>query len=153
MILVNIPPSTNAADFLAIAEALAVEVAAIKSSVKDPAIFIAGDLNKRDLCPSLAVVDDFKALDSPPTRGNVALDRLISNAGGSTKVAAVLPPLETPGGLRSDHGIVYDEAEFPAAKKYIWIARWRRTRNKEREDAFAGDHEHFLFLPGPRTPQ
>ena len=143
MLAVYIPPSTNVAEFQALAEALAVELAAIKSSVKDPAIFIGGDMNRRDLCPHLTAVDNFGTVDSPPTRGNAALDKMLTNAGCLTRVVNVLPPLETPGGLKSDHGVVYAEAEFPCAKNFRWVVKWRRTRNKEREDAFARDLDQW----------
>ena len=65
---VYIPPNIKAAEFCALAESLAVEVAEIKATLNSPAVFICGDMNRRDLRPYLNMVEYFTQLDTPPTR-------------------------------------------------------------------------------------
>ena len=55
------------------------------------------------------------------------------------KEKLVLPPLRSNAGAASDHKCVYVAAEFGDDRKYEWIVRMRRTRNPEREAAFAAD--------------
>ena len=68
---VYIPPSTRAPELANLKEQLAIEVAALKTSYKNPAIFIGGDTNHRDICSAVNEVCDFVILDTAPTRGTV----------------------------------------------------------------------------------
>ena len=48
-----------------------------------------------------------------------------------------MPPLDTVAVTPSDHRCVYVRSEFLPSWNYTWIARYRRTRTKTSEDAFA----------------
>lgn len=41
------------------------------------------------------------------------------------------------GGVSSDHCCVYVNGEFPPARGYTWVAKFRQTRTKDTGDAFA----------------
>ena len=56
--------------------------------------------------------------------------------GGETKI---IPPLDTAAGLASDHKCVYVKNEFPKTRNFTWMAKFKRTRTRASEEAFAAD--------------
>ena len=137
--IVYVPPGMKAADLEKLRELLALEVAAAKQTYHDPIIIVNGDFNHRDVGEALGEVEDFDRLATGPTRGRNTIDLIYTNCAPDIKESATLPPLQAGGGALSDHQCVYAEAEFVPTKKYKWVIQWRRTRNAEREQAFARD--------------
>ena len=71
--VVYVPPSSSAAYVAALAESLAMEIAAVKSAIKDPLIYVCGDFNCRDIGRELAVAGDLQPLPVGHTRGGFVL--------------------------------------------------------------------------------
>ena len=76
---VYIPPSMRAPELAVLRKQLADEVAALRSTYKNPAIFIGGDTNHRDVGDAVNEVGDFTVLDTGPTRGTSTIDVAITN--------------------------------------------------------------------------
>ena len=51
----------------------------------------------------------------------------------------IVPPLDTVAGLERDHKCVYVRNEFPRERNFTWIAKFKRTRTRASEEAFAAD--------------
>ena len=134
-----VPPGTKASSFSELCDTLTTEIAAVKTACPGAAIFVGGDMNHRDITAALSAVDDFRVVRTGATRGANALDQLFTNIADAVVENIVLPPLENEAGVRSDHKCVFVSAAIKKPKDYRWIVRMRRTRNQERELAFARD--------------
>ena len=134
-----IPPALKAADLAELCETLTTEVAAVKAAHPGVAIFVGGGLNHRNIAPALTVVNGFHRVETGVTRGSNVLDQVYSNIPETIRDARVLSPLETEGGVESDHKCFYVAAEIKKHRDYRWVVRMRRTRNCDRELAFAAD--------------
>ena len=141
-----IPPSMKAADVSLLNEQLATEVAALCSSYRNPAIFVAGDMNHRDICTAVNEVGDFTPLVSGPTRGDSTIDIILSNVPELHSETITLPPLQADKGTFSDHKSVYTEAVFPKHRGYEWVVRMRPTRDPGREATFANELESYDWV-------
>ena len=139
IIVVYIQPDMKAAKFTELCDTLASEIAAIKISLGNPVIYVAGDFNHRDVGPTLSLAGDLKLVKSGPTRGSNTLDRIYSNVTDRTVEKSVLPPLDAEHGGVSDHSCVFVKDRFPKARDFTWVAKVRRTRTRATEDAFAKD--------------
>ena len=133
------PPDMKAAKFRELCDTLVSEVAAVKVALGDPIIYVAGDFNHRDVGPSVSLAANLTLVPTGPTRGCNTLDLIYSNAGNNWAEAEVLPPLDTPAGVESNHRCVYIRDGFPPARNYTRVAKLRRTRTKASEDASAVD--------------
>lgn len=60
-----------------------------------------------------------------------------SNAPDAHIDSRVLPPLQSVGGIPSNHQCVYAEAEFPPVRGYNWVCQMRRTRDQGKEEAYS----------------
>ena len=136
---VYVPPDIKAARFRVLEEALAAEISAVKSSIKDPVVIVGGDFNHRDITGAVGLAEPITLVQTGPTRGNSTIDLVYTNVPASVREARVLPPLESTTGNQSDHKCVYVAAEFPAVRKFHWEIKMRRLRNLEREKAFEKD--------------
>ena len=134
---IYIPPATKAAEFEVLCGALTHEIAAARAALNDPIIFVGGDFNRRDVGPALQRAADLKPIETAPTRGGHTLDRVYSTINELVVDVRTLPPLDTLGGVASDHRCIFIKAKFPRTRGYSWVVRMRRTRTKAREDAFA----------------
>ena len=139
VMVVYVPPDTKAAKFRELCDTLVSEISAVKVALGDPVIYVAGDFNHRDVGPSLLLAANLTLVPTGPTRGGNTLDLIYSNVGNERAEAEVLPPLNTPTGVESDHKSVYIKDVFPPSRQYTWVAKLRRTRSKAAEDAFAAD--------------
>ena len=138
---IYLPPSMRAPELAILREQLAVEVASLRSTYKNPAIFIGGDTNHRDIGDAVGEVGDFTVLDTGPTRGSSTIDVAITNVPSLHSETLTLPPLMSETGRPSDHMCIYTEAVFPKHRGYEWAIRMRRTRDQAREAAFAEELE------------
>ena len=139
--VVYITPSIRAADLETLKEELTVEVGAARQAFKDPIIVVNGDFNHRDVGGTLNNVDDFHAVSTEPTRGDNTIDIVYTNVQQHINVneTRCLPPLRSNGGADSDHRCVYVDALFLPERNFKWVVKFRRTRDKSRERAFAAD--------------
>ena len=138
VMVVYVPPDMKAAAFRELSETITTEIAALKVSLGNPVIYVAGDFNHRDIMPALRTADArFQLVGTGPTRGANTLDLVYTNEAGRCVEANVLPPLDTATGVMSDHRCVFVKCEFPKARNYTWVAKFRRTRTKDSEEAFA----------------
>ena len=137
--VVYVPPTMRVAEFKELGEALAAEIAAIKTSYKAPGIIVTGDFNHRDIVPLLNETEDMQTIITGPTRGNNTIDLVHTNMAQNIVESLVIPPLCTANGLRSDHKCVFAAAKFPAQRDFKWEVRYRRLRDVKREEAFASD--------------
>ena len=53
--VVYVPPSVRVAEFTRLSETLMQEIAAIKSTLRDPVIYVTGDFNKKNMGPDLEI--------------------------------------------------------------------------------------------------
>ena len=134
-----IPPSIRVADFRRLQEQLATEIAAVRTSFKNPAVLLAGDFNHRDVLGAVNDVAEFEQIATGPTRGNSTIDVILSNVKHLHSETIVLPPLQASSGAMSDHRCVYTEVLFPRSRGYEWVVKMRRTRDQAREEAFVSD--------------
>ena len=132
-----VPPSMRAGQFKEFGEALAAEVAAVKTTYKSPGIIVMGDFNHRDVLPFLEEVEHMTTIGTGPTRGNNVLDIVYTNMGENTVKSRVLPPLDDKQGIPSDHNCVFVATRIPDRPSYTWEVKLKRTRTKQREEAFA----------------
>lgn len=116
-------------------------MAAVKSTIPDPVIYVAGDFNKRDLGPDLELAANLTLMQSGPTRGDSTLDLICTNMQEATAEVCVLPPLDAAGGVLSDHRCIYLASKLGREQRFRWMVRLRRTRNQAREEAFASELE------------
>ena len=137
---IYVPPSIRAVKLEELREVLATEVAAVKSTYKDPLIYVGGDFNHRDFGPALAEVEDMHLVETGPTRG---VSTFYINAPDTVVDRAVIPPLMANSGAGSDHSCVFVAAKIGDKINYQWTVRMRRTRTQAREEAFAKDMEEY----------
>ena len=157
---VYIPPALPAAKFNELTNIIASEIAAVKISLKDPMIILCGDMNGRDMADALLLDQDMELVRSPPTRGDNTLDLIFSNINQYCTSVDVRPPLETEGGLRSDHGCEHVGMRLPKAKNFTWVKKAARKRSDSADGRFTdelrstdwaamGAFFFFFFLPTP----
>ena len=93
--VVYLPPSMRSQELETLKEGLAVEIGLIKQNMKNPIIIVNGDFNQKDISPALLDVDDFRVLQSGPTRGPNCIDLIFSNADDAflRDETRILPPL------------------------------------------------------------
>ena len=132
-----VPPGTRAAKFRELCDTLVAEIAAVKTALGDPIIYVAGDFNHRDAGPCLDLAGGLKLIRTPPTGGDSTLDLVYTNAVGADAEVEIIPPLDTDAGRASDHKCVYVRHEFPSTRNFTWVAKFRRTRTKASEEALA----------------
>ena len=109
----------------------------LKRKYTDPYILVGGDFNQWDLSAALEDYKDLQEVHVGATRGNKAIDRCFHNFGECIKKAGVLPPLETPDSAKkSDHLLVYAEAEIPRFEAYELITYSYRRYTEEAGEAF-----------------
>ena len=136
--VVYVPPSLRSQQLEELREAVATEVAAVKTSYCNPLIFVTGDFNHRDFGGALAKIDEgLTQIATDPTRGGNTIDLVYSNAGRDVVENRVLPPLQSDSGAVSDHKCLFLNTEVKEGRKFEWVVRHRRTRNQARDDAFA----------------
>ena len=143
IIAVYVPPDTKAQGFRELCNTLVTEIAAIKTALVDPVIYVARDFNHRDVGPSLDLADNLKLIVTPPTRGLNNLDLIYTNAWEECKEALGLPQLDTSAGVRCDHSCGHIRSEFPSVRDFTRVAKMRRSRNKASEDAFAAELDNW----------
>ena len=138
---VYIPPSIKAGGFATLCEDLAAALGEVRVSLKNPVIIVGGDFNNRDPAAAFEALEGFEKLRSGPTRGNATLDVIYTNAGehllGDT--ASTYPPLESEGGLASDHLTVWAGLKFGKKRDFEWTRVSVRLRSEQREAAFERD--------------
>lgn len=106
ILVVYVPPDMKAPKFRELCNTLVLEIAAIKLSMGDPIIYVAGDFNHRDVGPSLSLAADLKLINTAPTCGHNTLDLIYSSSAESCGEVKVLPPLDTATGTPSNHRCV-----------------------------------------------
>ena len=137
--VVYVPPDSRAADLDDISELLTVEIAAIKASIKNPAIILCGDFNHRNITASLGDAEMLEPIITGPTRGRSKLDVIYTNVNDLILESQLLPPLRAKSGILSDHQCIYAAAEFPAAKSFKWEVKFTRKRSRKADEDFCRD--------------
>ena len=138
---VYIAPGTRAAELDLLREGLTTEITQIRMSITNPIVIVGGDFNHRDVNGALNDAGEFEAIPTGPTRGSNTIDIIFTNSLGAVNLneTRTLPPLQSAAGSDSDHKCVYTALSLPPTRSFRWVCHWRRTRNKEREAAFASD--------------
>ena len=131
-----IPPSSKNSDLAQMSELLTFEIASVKVSIKEPILVVCGDFNRRDVIEGIGDAETFSQVVTGPTRGAGTLDIVYTNAGRFVEGAMVLPPLETGGGVRSDHRCVCASMRFPPQMKFQWVVKYTRRRSRRADEAF-----------------
>ena len=139
LFVINLPQGINAAQLEALKEAVAPEVAAARAAYRYPVVVIVGDFNHRDFGPVLGEVEDLVVVETVPTRGNNAIEKIYSNIPDKIMERLMLPPLQANNGTVSDPLCVYVAAMLGDSRKFKWTVKMRRTRNQKREEAFADE--------------
>ena len=102
-VAVYVPPDIKARQLEHLMEAVAAELAALKSTYKNPLIIFAGDINHRDFGPSLSQVDVLKLVRTEPTRGKSTIDLVYMHEKDLVTDNIVLPSLQARNGTDSNH--------------------------------------------------
>ena len=99
----------------------------------DPMIFIAGDLNCKDLSDAFEDFTDIKQINFDPTRRGACLDIMFSNVdmGSST-----WPPLQSHNGALSDHDCVLFTGSVRRERNFKWITRITRKHTEKAMEMF-----------------
>ena len=134
-----VPPNIKAPQFEALKEAISTEVSAVRIAYNNPIIIVAGDFNHRDLGPALNEVADVSLVQTPPTRGDSTIDLVYTNIASEITDTAVLPPLQSLGGVDSDHKCVFVAATLKEARKFKWTVKMKRSRDPKKEEAFTAE--------------
>ena len=103
ILTVYVPPSMKAGEFATMNEALAAEIAAIKTEHKDPCVVVGGDFNHGNILEGLCKVDNFSPVQTGPTRGDNTIDIIYTNVGNQVCDDHTLPPLQATSSASSDH--------------------------------------------------
>ena len=138
---VYVPPSIKASGFATLCEDLTAVMGEVRVALKDPVIVVGGDFNNRDPEAAFEAFEGFKKLSSGPTRGSATLDVVYTNAARHLlgNGASTFPPLESEGGLASDHLNVWAGLKFEKKKDFEWTRLSVRLRSEQRETAFKRD--------------
>ena len=131
------PPRLLVAEVAAINEMLATELAAVSSSMKNPIIIFAGDLNGKCVLPGLqggAVFLDMAL--TGPTRGDRTLDLCFTNVGDSVVTSRTIEPLISRDGTVSDHSCVHLEIQLERERNFTWVKKRIRKRTPEGDAAY-----------------
>ena len=118
---VYVPPGIKASALDTLREQLAAEIAAVKVTYKDPIIVVNGDFNHRDIGGAISEVEKFDLVPTGPTRGTATIDLVYTNIADNINEVLNLPPLQSLGGVDSDHGGVFVGATFQPRKKFEWV--------------------------------
>ena len=137
--VVYIPPRTKVSEHAAICEALSMEISAARTAYPNPLIFIAGDFNHRGLDRCMADHPGLTAIPTGPTRGTNTLDIIYTNFGEAVADACVLVPLQTDGGVPSNHACVSAVGVFPSARDCEWEVKWVRKKTRKGKEAWIRD--------------
>lgn len=98
---------------------------------------VAGNFNHRDVFGALNDADSFSEVETGPTRGPNKLDVFYINFGNMVTESQTLEPLESDGGIFSDHKCVYALADFHLTKCYTWDVKMTRKRIAKADEQFA----------------
>ena len=131
VVSIYLPPKIRVAQLSEINDMLGDLVLQLKASAtgEGPLFFIGGDLNKRDISSAFEDFNDIERKNFDPTRGNVCLDILYSNA--DITCVTTEPALETNFGQVSDHSCVVATAAVKIEKKVKWVTRTARKHTDE----------------------
>ena len=116
-LVLYIQPKMTAAELEALKETIGDTILKLKTSLPNPLIFVAGDVNRRDLGDAMADYTDIRRANFLPNRGDACLDVMYTNADATE---SVWPPLETPDGQRSDHDCVLMEVREERMRDFEW---------------------------------
>ena len=128
-----IEPKMKVAELKQLNELLCNEILLIKAK-SDPIIVIGGDLNRKSIDEAIAMFPDIKRANHEPTRGNACLDVMFSNLVDIS--SSVIPPLETPLGVKSDHACVLSVAEVPRVRNFEWVNKMVRKHTSQAVNEF-----------------
>ena len=132
---IYIEPKMKVADLRALNELLNNDILRLKAA-GDPLIFVGGDLNNRLLDGVTRDFIDMKQANFAPTRGNACLDIMITNSDSPSP--EMWPPLQTLGGIRSDHSCLVISGKEKRCRNFTWVRKETRkhtfqaVRNFER---------------------
>ena len=149
-----VEPRMKVGELEALNDLISNEILQLKSNLADPIIILGGDLNRRDLSPAIDDYADIIQVNSSPTRRDVCLDVLFSNANVTSH--AVWPPLETPTGVKSDHDCVVFRLEQEVIKDYSWTRREVRHFSEEAAARFGDEMKNINWdaaLPTDGGPE
>ena len=134
---IYIEPRTTVESLREVEEVLRDEILKIKASNKNPMIFVAGDMNKRDISEAFDVLPSMALMNFEATRGSSRLDEIYSNADRTTSRAENSRPLSTERGDESDHDVVILTCKIEKPPPRLWIKVSRRKRTQKADEAFA----------------
>ena len=133
---IYVPPQTRKETISRLCSVISEDISKVKTKNKDPAIFLMGDFNRKDMRDAYSVHAGFWEVESANTRGNEKLDVVVTNVDSRWVQASVHPPLETDLGTKSDHGVVVVGAEIKSKKNFEWVKVRARKRTKKSTEAY-----------------
>ena len=131
-----IPPNYDAEKTTGCIEYLANVINLLRAKYDSPYIVLGGDFNMKPVHNATKEVTGLKLLDSPPTRGNRALDRLATNFNGLLCETARLDPIENIMGVQSDHLPLLMEFDMPKVPSYTYKVYSYVRREKDGDSKF-----------------
>ena len=136
-IAIYIPPKTRVSTYTTIIELLTDLISNIKVKHEDAAIFLGGDMNRRDFSLITRAFPDITTLQTNPTRHGIHLDLIATNLNDALSVCSIHPPLETDDGLlKSDHSIVYASYLISKRTRPKWTTHLAREKTDEGKALF-----------------
>ena len=89
--------------------------------------------------------DSIEMVKTGPTRGANTLDIVYTNVPDCISEASTIDPLESGGGLLSEHRCVAITVTLPKVRDYIWKTKKVRKRSDRADAAFAADLRGFQW--------
>ena len=136
IISLYIEPRMRVADLAAMKEKLSDFILQLKTSTSSngqgPLIFVAGDMNRRDLTDCFNDFADIEQKNYEPTRGDACLDILFSNANISQIEA--MRPLVNREDVESDHKCIVFTAREETSKSFTWVKKIARKHTQAAMD-------------------
>ena len=108
----------------------------MKLQERNPKIIFAGDVNNYNIDPAFSDSLDFVCHPSPPTRQGERLDLIYSNVSTMCTPCMTSPPLETEGGIQSDHLILECKLNIPHVHEFQWIRYRAREMTQKNHEKF-----------------
>ena len=108
-----LPPKMDSSSVAELREELADRLEKSYQDHGTHTVFLAGDLNKKDLAPALLNFPNIELIDTDPTRGSSHLDLCYSSIASSIIEARPLSPLVNENRISSDHSVCYFKAKIP----------------------------------------
>ena len=118
VVVTYVPPWYNAQQNRSLYSYLNDVVLTLKNKYENPIILLGGDFNRRDVKEAVRDYSDMSIIKTGPTRGDAVLDIGIGNINETLIDQGTLEPIQSDGGVPSDHRVVFFKFRMPRVPSY-----------------------------------